>query len=138
VSAFTIAYLVRLGAWWLVIAAFQGVLVLLSWLAWERVTTRASVALRHRLACLHLAALAILPAMTMGILHWTVAGMGVPASHGSPIAELPALMAAYRAAFRLALSLAMLWLAGVCLMVLRLVLDLWRMTRLYRSPAPAG
>jgi beta-lactamase regulating signal transducer with metallopeptidase domain len=108
----------------------------LSWLAWERVTANAAAALRFRLACIHFAALAILPALTVVIVYWTVSGMGVPATHGSPVAELPSLMVSYRRALWLCLSLIMLWFAGVLLMLLRFVLDARRIARLHRASAP--
>lgn len=135
-SSFTLAYLVRLGVWGLAAASIQGGLVMFSWLAWERVAANAAAALRHRLACIHFAALAILPALTVVIVYWTVSGMGVPVTHGSPVAQLPSLMASYRRAFWLCLPLAALWLAGALLMLLRFALDARRMAQLHCIPAP--
>ena len=135
-SSFTFAYLVRLGVWGLAAAFVQGGLVLLSWLAWGRVMANATAILRYRLACIHFAALVVLPALTVVVLYWTVAGIGVPATHGSPVAELPSIMASYRRALWLCLSLVMLWLAGASLMLLRFALDVRRMARLHRGPAP--
>lgn len=135
-SFFTFAYLVRLGVWGLAAALVQGGLVALSWHAWERVMANATPALRHRVAYVHFAALAILPVLTVMVVYWTVAGMGVPVLPGSPAAELPSLMASYRRAFWLCLSLVMLWFAGASLMLLRLAMDARRMARLHRWPAP--
>lgn len=135
-SSFTLAYLVRLGVWGLAAASVQGGLVVFSWLAWERITANATAALRYRLACIHFAALAILPASTVVVLYWTVSGMGVPATHGSPVAELPLLMAGYRRAFWFCLPLVMLWLAGALMMLLRFALDARRIARLRSEPAP--
>lgn len=137
-TSFTFAYLIRLGVWGLAVASVQGGFVVLSWLAWERITTNATAALRHRLACVHFAALVILPALTILVLCWTVAGMGVPALHGSPIAELPSLMASYRRALWLCLSLIVLWLAGASSMLLSFAMDARRMVRLHRGSAPAA
>jgi len=138
VSFFTFAYLVRLGVWGLAAALVQGGLVVLSWRAWERVMANEAAALRHRLACIHFAALLILPVLTVVVLYWTVAGMGVPILPGSPVAELPSLMVSYRQAFWLCLLLVMLWFAGASLMLLRLAMDARRMARLHREPAPGA
>lgn len=135
-SSFTFAYLVRLGVWGLAAASVQGGLVLLSWLAWERVMANATAVLRYRLVCIHFVALLVLPLLTVVIVYWTVAGIGVPATQGSPVAELPSIMASYRRALWLCLSLLMLWLAGASLMLLRFALDAHRMARLHRGPAP--
>ena len=135
-SFFTVAYLVRLGVWGLAAALVQGGLVALSWRAWEQVMANATPALRHRVACIHFAALATLPVLTVMVVYWTVAGMGVPVLPGSPAAELPSLMASYRRASWLCLSLVMLWFAGASLMLLRLAMDARRMARLRRWPAP--
>lgn len=137
-SAFTLAYLARLEVWGLAAALFQGGLVLSSWLAWSRATANATASLRHRLACAHFAALAVLPALTVAILHWTVVSMGDAALSGSPAAELPPLLVGYRGALRLSLPLAVLWLAGAALMALRLALDARRLARLRREPAPTA
>lgn len=135
-SFFTYAYLVRLGVWGLAAALVQGGLLALSWLAWERVMANAKAAVRHRMACIHFAALVVLPVLTVVVVYWTVAGMGVPALPGSPAAELPLLMASYRKAFWLCLSLVLLWFAGVLLMMLRLAMDARRAARLHRRRAP--
>lgn len=135
-SFFTFAYLVRLGVWGLAAAMVQGGLVVLSWLAWERVMANATAVLRHRVACIHFAALVVLPVLTVVIVCWTVTGMGVPVLPGSPAAELPVLMASYRKAFWLCLSLVMLWFAGASVMMLRLAMDARRAARLHRGSAP--
>jgi beta-lactamase regulating signal transducer with metallopeptidase domain len=136
VSFFTFAYLVRLVAWGLAAALTQGGLVALSWLAWQRVMANATAALRHRIVCIHFAALLVLPVLTVVIVGWTVAGMGVPVLPGSPASQLPSLMASYRRAFWLCLSLVMLWFAGASLMLLRLAMDARRVVRLHRGSAP--
>jgi beta-lactamase regulating signal transducer with metallopeptidase domain len=137
-SFFTLAYLVRLEMWGLAIASFQGGLVLLSWRSWDRSMKHVTASARHRVVCMHLALLLALPALTMIILHRTIAGMGIPAMSGSPIAALPLLMANYRDALRLGLPVAALWLAGTCLMLLRLLLDARRLVRLPCQPAPTA
>lgn len=137
-SFFTFAYLVRLGVWGLAAALVEGGLVVLSWRAWERVMANATAGLRHRMACAHFAALVVLPVLTVVVVYWSVAGMGVPILKGSPAAELPSLMASYRRAFWLCLSLVILWFAGASLMLLRLATDARRMARLHRRPAPGA
>jgi len=137
VSFFTLAYLARLELWWLVAACVEGGLVLASWWAWDRAMADATAAGRHRLACLHFAALTVLPAGTVAILHGTVAGMGMAPPQGSPSAELPMLMAGYRASLGLAIAWALLWFAGAAAMAWRLAGDARRIARLRPGPAPA-
>ena len=137
-SFFTLAYLARLELWWLVAACVEGGLVLASWYAWDRATAGATAASRHRLACLHFVALGVLPAGTVAILHGTVAGMGMAPPHGSPVTELPALMAGYRASLWLALAWALPWVAGIAAMAWRLAQDTRRITRMSCGPAPAA
>ena len=135
-SLFTAAYLARLGLWGLLAAILQGGLVALSWFAWERATAGAAPAYRHRLACLHLAALAAWPLLTVAILHATVASMGLTPPHGSPEAELPAQLENYRAALWVGVPLAAAWLCGLSAMLLRLAGDAARLWRLRCRPAP--
>ncbi|HEY9133040.1 MAG TPA: M56 family metallopeptidase, partial [Dyella sp.] len=108
----------------------------LSWAGWERAMANATAAARYRVACIHFAAFVVLPALTVVILFWTVAGMGVPASHGSPSAELPLLQAGYREAFEYSLPWVALWFAGIGFMALRLALHVCRMARLPCVSAP--
>ncbi|MEW5836790.1 MAG: M56 family metallopeptidase [Pseudomonadota bacterium] len=137
-SFFTVAYLARLEVWGLAAVCLQGALVMLSWFGWERVTRRSSPATRHRLACIHLAALAVLPAITVMVLHWTVSRMGIAPPHGSPVAELARQMAGYRSFLALALPLAGVWMVGGLAMLLRLVREARQLARLHCRPAPAG
>lgn len=137
-SLFTAAYLARLGLWGLLATILQGGLVALSWMAWSRASANATAVARHRLACLHLAALVVLPALTVAILHATVADMGVTPLHGSPVAALSAQMPGYRAALWLGLPLMATWLAGVVAMLLRLAADVRQSARLHLQPAPAA
>lgn len=137
-SLFTAAYLARLELWGLAAMGLQGGLVALSWFAWNRATTSATAAIRHRLACLHLAALVALPVLTVAILHATVANMGVTPLHGSPMAALSAQMAGYRAALWLGLPPAVVWIAGTIVMLLRLGRDVRQAARMRCRPAPAA
>ena len=137
-NLFTAAYLARLEVWGLAAACLQGALVMLSWFGWERATRHATAATRHRLACLHFAALVLSPMLIVAVLHWTVSRMGVAPPHGSPADELPRQLAGYRMFLALALPLAALWMAGVAAMWLRLARDAWQLRRLRRHPAPAG
>ncbi|MGA0585717.1 M56 family metallopeptidase [Dyella sp. KRB-257] len=124
--------------WGLVAAGMQGALVMSSWLGWERAARCVGPVVRHRLACLHFAALALSPVLTVAVLHWTVSGMGVAPPQASPIEELPRQMAGYRALLAFALPLAGLWILGVAVMSLRLAWDALYLTRLHRHPAPAS
>ena len=137
-NLFTAAYLARLEVWGLAAACLQGALVMLSWFGWERATRHATAEIRHRLACLHFAALVLSPMLIVAVLHWTVSRMGVAPPHGSPADELPRQLAGYRMFLALALPLAALWMAGVAAMWLRLARDAWQLRRLRRHPAPAG
>ena len=76
-NLFTAAYLARLEVWGLAAACLQGTLVMFSWIGWERATRHAAAATRHRLACLHFAALALSPALIVAVLHWTVSRTGI-------------------------------------------------------------
>lgn len=135
---FTAAYLARLESWGLLAVGVQGVLVLASWRAWDWALARASAASRHRVACLHFTALLVLPLLTVALLHGTLVGVGVTPPHGSPVGELPALIAGYRRSAWLGLVLALAWLAGAAVMARRLVLDARRLRALHPTPAPAA
>lgn len=130
-SAFTLAYLARVELWALLAAAAQGGLVWGSWLAWKR----AAVAARHRLACAHFAALLLLPALTLAILLSGVAEAGAPRGPAPPAADLSA-FAEGHAPTSAALALAVLWLAGAAVMLLKLGVDALRIARLPRFAAP--
>ncbi|MEP6900075.1 MAG: M56 family metallopeptidase [Rhodanobacter sp.] len=133
---FTLAYLARLEVWMLLAVALQGGLVLMSWLLWERAMGRATADVRYRVACTHLVVLLTLPTLTMAILHWTIAGMGVPPASGSPVARLSSLMADNREWLRLCVLLTSLWLTGASVMLLRLIRDVYQLARLQHVPAP--
>lgn len=135
--SFTIAYLARLDLWWVATVAIQGVLILGSWHAWKRSLADASAGLRHRLACVHFAALAVLPAATVAVVHLTVAGMGTEISRASPMTGLARSPWDGSDAWRWTAPALLLWLAGAMVMALRLALDARRAARLRREPAPA-
>ena len=132
-SAFTFAYLARLELWGLIAAFVQGVLVLASWHAWERTLPNASAVARHRLTCLHFAALVMLPIVTIAVLHWTVTEMGEAGGPGGESATMPAAVP-----HAVSLTLTVVWLVGVAAMMLGLAGDAWRIARLRRSPAPTA
>ena len=132
-SAFTLAYLARLGGWGVLALVAQGVLVLLSWRAWRR-AARGPWA-RHRLACLHLAALAALPMLMLAVLQATVAAVADAPPHGAPVAVLPSTSDAVRIA--LALAVAAVWVLGVLVMLLRLAREARALVRLRDASAPA-
>jgi Zn-dependent protease with chaperone function len=138
VSFFTAAYLARLEVWGLAAVCLQGALVMLSWLGWARAAGRWSPAARHRLTCIHLAAIAVLPAITVGVLHWTVSRVGIAPPHGSPVAELARHMAGYRSFLALALPLAGVWMMGGLTMLLGLLREVRQLARLPCRAAPAG
>jgi hypothetical protein len=52
------------------------------------------------------------------------------------LAELPSLLAGYREAFLYSLPVIALWLAGLTFMTLRFAMDMRRIARLQRAPAP--
>ena len=137
-NLFTAAYLARLELWGLMAAVVQGVLVMSSWLGWERATRHATAAMRYRLVCLHFAALALSPAVTMAIVHWAVSGAGIAPPQASLLEELPRQMDGYRALLTLALPLAGLWFLGAAAMSLQLARDAWRLARLTLHTAPAS
>ncbi|MGN6740586.1 M56 family metallopeptidase [Dyella sp.] len=137
-NLFTAAYLARLELWGLMAAVVQGMLVMSSWLGWERATQHATAAMRHRLVCLHFAALALSPAVTMVIVHRAVSGAGIAPPQASLLEELPRQMDGYRSLLALALPLAGLWFLGAAVMSLQLARDAWRLARLTLHPAPAS
>lgn len=130
-TPFTLDYLARLEAWGLAILALQGVLLSISWVGWARATSRWSPDWRHRLAGAHFAALALLPAMTLGVLLLTVGGMAQAGrcgcSHPGSSLGFPVV----------ATTLALLWLGGAAVMVVRLTVQWRRLSRLRRVPASA-
>jgi beta-lactamase regulating signal transducer with metallopeptidase domain len=138
VSSFTIAYLLRLEMWGLLAALIQGGLLWLSWRVWEGALANAGAATRYRLACIHFAALALLPMLTMIILHSMVVGMELPAPRGSPEAELLPLLSGHRDMLMLFMPLALLWLCGAVWMALRLATQAHRLATLTREPAPSA
>ena len=129
-SPFTLAYIGRLELWGLAGTVVQGMLVWLSWQAWQRVVPLAKADRRHRLACAHFAALAILPVLSVTILHGTIAETGTGAAT-KDVAE-PVAGAWW------ALPLAGAWLAGFVAMAVRLVVDVGRAVRLRGLPAPGS
>jgi beta-lactamase regulating signal transducer with metallopeptidase domain len=133
VSAFTAGYLARLELWGLLAVLLQGALVGGSWQAWQRVVTGAQA--RHRVACAHLAALALLPVLTLGVLQATVSGMADEPPRGLPIAALTS--SADGARMGLALAVAAAWAAGMATMLLRLEREARALARLRQAPAPA-
>ena len=133
-NAFTAAYVARLELWGLLAALLQGLLILGSWHAWQRATLAPST--RHRLACAHFAALGLLPLLTLAILQATVAGMAGQQPHGPSIVALPSALSDPRSG--LALGLAVVWGAGVAVMLLRLAHEARVLARLRHAPAPAA
>ena len=132
-SAFTAEYLARLELWGLLASLVQGVLILGSWRAWQRAAVVASV--RHRLACVHFAALGLLPLLTLAIVQATVAGMAGLPPQGAAIEALPSALADARAG--LALCVAVVWCVGVAVMLLRLAHEARGLARVRHVPASA-
>ena len=135
--SFTVAYFARLELWWIGAVAIQGVLVLGSWHAWKRPLAGACAEQRHRMACIHFAALAMLPAATVATVHLTVAGMGAEISRASPMAGLAQWPWGGPDAWHGSASVFVVWLAGAMAMALRLAADAWRATSLRRESTPA-
>jgi beta-lactamase regulating signal transducer with metallopeptidase domain len=134
-SPFTLAYLARLEAWALLAVLLQGALVWLSWAAWEGATPASAARLRHRLACLHLAALVLLPALTLAVLQWSVEGMvyTVRCDRACAAGE-----PGYGPLLALAAPAALIWASGAAIMAARLALGAWALRRLPTRPASAA
>jgi len=133
VSGFTLALLARLGGWGGLAIVLQGVLVLLSWQAWRRAVPQP--ALRHRLACLHLAALLVLPVLTLGVAQGAlVAAAQAPPQH-APVALRAAASDGVRGAVALAVLAA--WSLGVLAMLWRLAREARALVRQRDASAPA-
>ena len=132
-SDFTLAYLARLEGWGLLAIALQGGLVLLSWRAWRAAI--AAPGARHRLACLHLAALMVLPALTLAVMQSAL----LAAAHAPPRAPLVAVQPSGADVVRVALALAAAaaWGLGVLAMLLRLAREARGLARLRDASAPA-
>ena len=132
-SGFTLAYLARLEGWGLLAIALQGGLLLLSWRAWRAAI--AAPGARHRLACLHLAALVVLPALTLAVMQSAL----LAAAHAPPRAPLVAVQPSGADALRVALALALAaaWGLGVLAMLLRLAREARGLARLRDASAPA-
>jgi beta-lactamase regulating signal transducer with metallopeptidase domain len=133
VSGFTLAYLARLEGWGLMAVALQGVLVLLSWQAWRRAV--AAPGSRHRLACLHLAALMVLPALTLALLQAALLAAAQAPPKGPLVAALPSGADSLRVA--LGLGAAVVWGLGALAMLLRLGREARALARLRDASAPA-
>jgi Zn-dependent protease with chaperone function len=137
-SLFTLDYLARLETWALMAVVLQGGLVWLSWSAWARSARASAAAVRHRLACLHFAALAVLPLLTLAGLQWSVAGMVYAGCRCARAASEPApLLAGYRQLLALSGPAALVWAAGSAVAAARLVFALLRLGRLETRPARA-
>ena len=132
-SGFTLAYLARLEGWAVLAIALQGGLVLLSWQAWRRAMPGARA--RHRLACLHLAALAVLPLLTLGVAQATLLAAAQAPPRGPLVAVLPT--AAGGVPGTLALAAVAVWGLGVLAMLLRLAREARALARLRDASAPA-
>jgi beta-lactamase regulating signal transducer with metallopeptidase domain len=135
VNAFTAGYLVRLELWGLLAVLAQGGLLSASWRAWRRAAGGTGAPSLHRIACLHLAALALLPALTLVVLQGAVGALAGAPPPGSTVASLAAGSDDARLALGAALALA--WLAGVAAMLWRLAREARASGRLGRSPVSA-
>jgi beta-lactamase regulating signal transducer with metallopeptidase domain len=133
VSGFTLAYLARLEGWGVLAIALQGLLVLLSWQAWQRAVPGARA--RHRLACLHLAALVVLPALTLALAQATLAAAAEAPPHGAPVALVASASDGVRGAA--ALGVVAAWALGVLAMLLRLAREARALMRVRDASTPA-
>ena len=132
-SGFTLAYLARLEGWGVLAIAAQGLLLLLSWRAWRRAAPGPLA--RHRLACLHLAALVVLPVLTLAVAQATL----VAAAEAPPRAPLVAVQPTASDGMRVALALvaATAWGLGVLAMLLRLAREARALARVRHASTPA-
>ena len=131
-TAFTAQYLSRLEMWGLLVSLLQGTLIFASWRAWQRTT--ADAAWRYRLACVHFAALGLLPVLTLAIVQARVSDMAGQPPHGPPTV-LPTVFDGVRA--NPGMVVAALWLAGVAVMLWRLAREARALARMRHAPAPA-
>lgn len=132
-SGFTLAYLARLEGWGVLAIALQGALLLLSWHAWRRAV--ASPEARHRLACLHLAALVFLPALTLAVMQAALLAAAQAPPHAPLVAAQPPPSDGVRVA--LAAAAAAVWALGVLAMLRRLAHEARALARLRDASAPA-
>ena len=132
-SGFTLACLARLGGWGVLAIALQGVLVLLSWHAWQRAVPHA--ALRHRLACMHLAALLVLPVLTLAVAQAALVDAAQAPPQHVPIALQATVSGGVQGAVALVIVAA--WSLGVLAMLLRLAREARALVRLRDASAPA-
>ncbi len=133
-TVFTAAYLCRLGLWVWAAAALQGVLAWGSWRLCKRMVADAEA--RCRLAGFHLAALAILPAITLAVVHGVMLGMaGEPAGAGTRYPVTATLDGATAAIAPFALAL-IVWLLGAVVMTTRLANELRAVRHARGEPAP--
>lgn len=133
-SGFTLAYLARLEGWGVLAVALQGVLVLLSWQAWRRAVPGARA--RHRLACLHLAALVVLPLLTLALAQASLTAAAEAPPPGPPVALVATASGGTFGA--LALGVAAVWALGVGAMLLRLAREARALVRLRDASAPTS
>ncbi len=136
-SGFTLDYLARLIAWGLAISVVQGGVAAASWALCSRALRGAHAGLRHRVACAHFAAAAVAPVITVALLQ------GLVAASTSEATLARARTATHAAGVSVLLDgaadvLALTWLAGVAVMILRLVADLRRAQRQTCEAAPAS
>ncbi len=136
-TPFTIDYLARLWTWGLGAALLQGGLVWLSWSAWERSSRASGASERHRLACLHFAALIALPVLTLLGLQWRVADLVYARGCGCSGPSI-ALFARYGGLLSLAPAAAAVWAVGAAAMAAWLLVGGHRLGRLQTRPAPAA
>jgi beta-lactamase regulating signal transducer with metallopeptidase domain len=133
VSGFTLAYLARLEGWGVLAIALQGALLLMSWRTWRRAVQAPGA--RHRLACLHLAALAMLPALTLVVMQAALLAAAQAPPHAPVVAARPSPSDGVRIA--LAVAAAAVWALGVLAMLLRLAREARALARLRDASAPA-
>lgn len=132
-SGFTLACVARLGGWGVLAIALQGVLVLLSWHAWRRAVPQPS--LRHRLAGLHLAALLVLPVLTLAVARAALVDAAQAPPQRAPVALQATVAGDVQGAVVIAILAA--WSLGVLAMLLRLAREARALVRLRDASAPA-
>ena len=134
--SFTAGYLVRLAACGGAAAFVSGLFMWMSWLALEKASARSSVFLRHRIACIHLAAVPLLTGITIASVHLAFLAMGRQIYRGPPPPEL-AYSFGTPAAGTACLLLVGAWVAGSALIAIRLGASGWLLANVGRSPASA-
>lgn len=129
--SFTTAYLLRLSMWGILLAALLGGPAWLSWRQWNRRSGGARASERLRILDRHFLGLVFFPVLAVTSIHLALLGQGAEIVR-KPLTQLPG-----RApnAESVALTIVVIWFAGISTMLWRLAIEAIRLGRLRREPA---